>query len=108
KNRVLGNRSQRTYAYFNFPLAFLMLGLLDHYVTTKDAHTLRDVERKCNDLLSEAGELKFKVDKIDQAVFGLVFLRLYELTHNDRYLKGAYYIYEDLQQFRGEEGLYRY
>lgn len=108
KSRMLGKRAHYSYAYFNFPLSFLLLGLLDHYIASRDKETLRNVKSKCEDLLDDVGELKFTFDKIDQASFGLVFLQLYELTHKDRYLTGAHHIYEGVQNFRGEDGLYRY
>lgn len=108
KNRALGKNSHQSYKYFNFPLSFLLLGLLDDYVSSHNEQILRNVERKCETLLNNSGELKFTLDKIDQATFGLVFLRLYELTHKEHYLTGANHIYEGIQVFKGEEGLYRY
>ncbi|WP_132999543.1 glycoside hydrolase family 88 protein [Luteimonas arsenica] len=108
KNVVLGRRRHHAYAYFNFPIAFLLLGLLDHHTATGNKQALRNVVHKCEDLLSDAGDLKFQIDKIDQATLGLVFLRLYELTNEPRYLAGSHRINEGIQGFKGDDGLYRY
>lgn len=108
KDRVVGKSRYQDYKYFNFPVAFLMLGALDHYAATKIDKALKDTVLKCDGLLDETGCLKFSIDKIDQATFGLVFLRLYELTNETRYLTGAKKIYESLQVFKDDEGLYRY
>lgn len=108
KNRALGRRRHHIYAYYNFPIAFLLAGVLNHHVATGDKSALKIVLRKCDELLDGAGELMFRMDKIDQATFGLVFLRLYELTCEPRYLTGAHRIYEGVQQFRRDDGLYRY
>ena len=108
KDRVSGKHKHHTYAYYNFPLAFLLNGLLDHFGATGDVEVLADVEAKCREFLDESGGLKFRVDKPDQAVFGLLFLRLYELTGHERYLIGAGHIHQEMQAFRTPDGLYRY
>ncbi|WP_043958133.1 glycoside hydrolase family 88 protein [Lysobacter sp. A03] len=108
KKRMLAKRTSHAYAYYNFPLAFLLLGLLDHSSATGDGNVLKRVEHKCKELLDESGELKFSVDKLDQATFGLVFLRLYKLTRKDSYLAGARDVHKKMQAFKGNDGLYRY
>ncbi|MBJ6984223.1 glycoside hydrolase family 88 protein [Luteimonas sp. MC1750] len=108
KNRVLGRRTHHAYAYYNFPFAFLLNGLLDYSVATGDSDVLKRVESKSKEFIDEAGVLKFPIDKLDQATFGLMFLTLFELTKDDRYLTGARRIFEEMQAFKGEDGLYRY
>lgn len=108
KNRGFRRSQHHVYAYFNFPMAFMLVGLLDHYSATGDKRSLADTVRKSVDLISEAGELKFRIDKVDQATFGLVFLRLHEATSDPRYLAGAKQVYEAILAFRGGDGLYRY
>lgn len=108
KDRLFGDKHHNDYSYFNFPIAYLMLGILDHYDATKNEKVLRSVVQKCDNLLDEAGFLKFSINKIDQATFGLVFLKLYELKKEVRYLTGAKQVYEELQAFKRDDGLYRY
>lgn len=108
KNRFLGKKSHHIYAYFNFPLAFLLLGLLDQYESANKKELLAKVERKIIDLITNEGQLKFKVDKVDQAMFGLVFLRLYQITNKEHYFEAAKNIYKYILLFRKEDGIYLY
>lgn len=108
KNRLLGKSAHHAYSYYNFPLAFLLNGVLDGSVAEGDASMLAEVEHKCSELLDEEGALKFQINKIDQATFGLLFLRLYEITKKNCYLAAAHRVYNEMQSFRGEDGLYRY
>lgn len=99
---------QRDYAYFNFPLAFLMLGILDTYECSSEVALLDKVEKRCRDLISESGELLFDFDKIDQATFGLLFLRLYMITKAKKYLTASNAIYTNVISFVGDDGILRY
>lgn len=108
KNRLLGKKSHHVYTYFNFPLAFLLLGLLDQYEHINDKGILAKVEIKIKNLITNEGQLKFKVDKVDQATLGLVFLRLYEITKKGHYLEASKIIYQHISFFKKEDGLYRY
>lgn len=108
KNRLLGKKSHHVYTYFNFPLAFLLLGLLDQYEHINDKGILAKVEIKIKNLITNKGQLKFKVDKVDQATLGLVFLRLYQITKKGHYLEASKIIYQHISFFKKEDGLYRY
>lgn len=108
KNRFLGKKSHHIYAYFNFPLAFLLLGLLDQYESANKKEALAKVERKIIDLITNEGQLKFKIDKVDQAMLGLVFLRLYQITNKQHYFEAAKNIYKYISLFRKEDGIYLY
>lgn len=100
--------SYKNYAYFNFPLAFLILGLLDKYESSGEAKLLIIVEEKCKELVSDSGELTFAFDKVDQAMFGLVFLRLYMITEAKKYLKGSHKIYKNVLSYVGDDDIVRY
>jgi len=108
KNRFLGKKAHHIYTYFNFPLAFLLLGLLDQYESANKKEALEKVERKVTGLVTNEGQLKFKVDKVDQAMFGLVFLRLYQITNNKYYFEAAKNIYKYISLFKKEDGIYLY
>ena len=108
KNRILCKHSGYEYAYFNFPGAFLMLGAIDTYNKTRDIELWGGIQKMCGNLLDASGTLKFDFNKIDQAVFGLVFVRLYQIMGEEHYLGGAHQIYDQMQQFKSDDGLYRY
>ncbi|WP_148334946.1 glycoside hydrolase family 88 protein [Acinetobacter lwoffii] len=108
KSRLLGRKSHHIYTYFNFPLAFLLLGFLDQYDHENESEALEKVEIKIADLITSEGQLKFKVDKADQATLGLVFLRLYQITNKGHYFEAAKNIYKYISLFKKEDGLYLY
>lgn len=108
KANLLRKKENYIYSYFNFPLAFLLLGLLDQFEKYRNDEILWSVQIKCKTLINGLGELKFTVDKVDQAYLGLLFLRLYGLTLDECYLKASHRIYEEIQVFKGSDGLYRY
>ena len=99
---------QKNYAYFNFPLAFLLLGLLDTYEISGETKLLNKIEEKCKELISDNGELVFTFDKVDQAMFGLVFLRLYTITEAKKYLKASDEIYKNVLSYVGDDDIVRY
>jgi len=92
KTKIL-NRGN-TYQYYNFPRAWLMIGLLDEYEKSGEANILGNVEGQCEKLIDKEGRLLFKFNKIDQSLFGLVFLRLFKITSQTKYLNGANEIYQ--------------
>lgn len=98
----------KDYAYFNFPLAFLLLGLLDTYESTGEAKLLNKIEEKCKGLVSNDGDLVFSFDKVDQAMFGLVFLRLYTITKAKKYLIASDEIYKNVLSYVGDDDIVRY
>ncbi|WP_201577015.1 glycoside hydrolase family 88 protein [Psychrobacter okhotskensis] len=101
------NRHQK-YAYFNFPLAFLLLGVIDKYKQSGERSFLNSVENKCSELVSKSGKLLFTFDKVDQATFGLVFLELYKITNSNKYLTACDEIYKNILTFIGKDGIIRY
>lgn len=99
---------QKEYAYLNFPLAFLLLGILDTHERSGELALLDKVEERCQDFISESGELLFDFDKIDQTTFGLVFLRLYTITKARKYLIASDEVYKNVLSFVGDDGILRY
>ncbi|HCV05714.1 MAG: hypothetical protein CMF22_13360 [Idiomarinaceae bacterium] len=96
------------YAYYNFPLAFLLNGLLDFASKNKDRLLVELVDKKCNELLTSNGSLKFRFDKVDQAAFGYIFLKLYQLTGNQKYLTASHDIYSKIKALLPPDMLIRY
>lgn len=102
------DNKHKDYAYFNFPLAFLLLGLLDTYESTGEAKLLNKIEEKCKELVSNDGDLVFSFDKVDQAMFGLVFLRLHTITKAKKYLVASDEIYTNVLSYVGDDDIVRY
>lgn len=74
-----------------------MIGLIDRFETSKEISILQSIEQQCaKDLLDDKGGLIFEFNKIDQSLFGLVFLRLFSVTANRKYLNAANEIYESV------------
>ncbi|RXQ97449.1 hypothetical protein EO244_00745 [Ancylomarina salipaludis] len=92
KTKIL-NRGN-TYQYFNFPRAWLMIGLLDEYEKSGEANILANVEQQSEKLIDKDGRLLFKFNKIDQSLFGVVFLRLFKITGHSKYLNATNEIYQ--------------
>lgn len=108
KALILNNRSHRNYAYFNFPRAWLMIGLLDEYKRTRNDEILNNLIIQCNKLISPQGKLLFSFNKVDQALFGIVFIRLNEITKDERYTIAATNIFNRISDFQIEDELILY
>lgn len=108
KKLLSGKGWNDKYAYYNFPKAFLTLGLLSNEkLTYKNLNKIESlIGEKFID--SYEGKLKFKIDKLDQSIFGLVFIKLYTLTNNKDYLKLSEYVYFEISKFRNADNLYLY
>jgi len=91
KNWLLNNGN--SYQYYNFPRAWLMIGLLDEYDRSGEADVLEGVEQQCVKLIDGEGRLLFEFNKIDQSLFGLVFLRLFTITSVEKYIRAADRVY---------------
>lgn len=107
KNMLNGKGWHNKYAYYNFPKAFLTLGLLSNEKLTYK--NLNKIERLISDkFVDHQGKLRFKIDKLDQSIFGLVFIKLYTLTNNNKYLSIVEYIYSEISKFKNEDNIYLY
>lgn len=108
KSIILRNKSHQNYTYFNFPRAWLLLGIYKYADSTNKIKLKETVYAETEKLLDETGKLKFKFDKLDQVLFGLLFLELYITTDEEKYLKGIEDIYQQIQSFKRTDGIYLY
>src|SRR5690606_3879213 len=108
KSIVLRNKSHQNYTYFNFPRAWLLLGMYKYADSADKVHLKETVYKETKKLLDETGKLKFKFDKLDQVLFGLLFLELHILTGEEKYLKAVEEIYQKIQSFKRNDGIYLY
>lgn len=109
KRIIKGDNSHKNYTFYNFPKAFLLLGLLDQYKESKKESLLIEIIQSIElKYIDETGNLKFDFNKIDQALFGLVFVELYKITKDTKFKHSADIIYQEIQHFKNDEGLYLY
>lgn len=87
------------YRYYNFPRAWLMIGLVDSYESDKKESTLRQLTDAIGKLVDNEGNIKFNFDKLDQILFGMVFTRMYVVTGEERFIKYADTLYKGLSNF---------
>src|SRR5690554_1919122 len=75
--------------YFNFPRAFLYLGLVK-YLKKHNKIDLLDVFKIDFDMICDTkGNPCFKLEKVDQVMFGATSLEFYGVYRDERYLKFA-------------------
>ncbi len=108
KSILLRDKSRFQYTFFNFPRAWLLLGVFEYGKVKKNSAAIELVKEKCEDYLDKSGELRFSFDKLDQVLFGLVFIKMHQEFGDEKYKKGAQNIYKALAAFRTEEGIYLY
>lgn len=92
-------KSSNKYQYFNFPRAWLLNGLFDEYQESKREDIYKVLTAEVDKVIDGNGNLKFKFDKIDQSLFGLVLIKLYAKTNDDKYKKALEKIEKGVHKF---------
>ncbi|OJX30069.1 MAG: hypothetical protein BGO86_05880 [Chryseobacterium sp. 36-9] len=106
KTKLKGDKKFQDYTYYNFPKAFLMIGILD---LSSHEDFYEDVDKILKEkYVDSSGNLKFLFDKIDQSLFGVVFIKMFDLTKNNIYRIAADRIYQEIQNFKNEKDIYLY
>lgn len=95
KDKFLNKKN--IYSYYNFPRAWLMIGLLDEFEIKRDENIFKILVAKSDALIDKDGNLHFHFDKIDQSLFGLVFLRLFMLTKKTKYKSASDQILSEIK-----------
>lgn len=108
KTKLRGSEKFKNYAYYNFPRAFLALGLLKFAQKNEDSQLKEIIFQQTEKLMDSNGSLKFKFDKIDQVLFGVLFIELYKETQLKKYKKAIENIYKEVQAFKNEQNLFLY
>ncbi|MFQ2599568.1 glycoside hydrolase family 88 protein [Aeromonas caviae] len=108
KNKIVFNKKHFNYRYYNFPKAWLYLGVIEQYKKSGDLILLNSVIKQAEKLADVNGDLLFSFDKIDQSLFGVVFIELYILTNDNRFKYAADNIYTQTQSFLNKDGLILY
>jgi rhamnogalacturonyl hydrolase YesR len=99
KRFIKRSKSYENYRYYNFPRAWLMIGLLDSYEFDNSKNTLAKLNNSMEKIIDSKGNLLFDFDKLDQVLFGVVFCRMYQITKEKRYANSANFLYRELSNF---------
>ena len=90
---------------FNYPRAFLLLGIVNYIIKANDKKQLDDFKHLFNDYILPEGKTAFELNRIDQAPFGEVALQLYKIYGEKKYLVFAeqiyYYLIENIDPSDG-------
>lgn len=105
---IKGDKAYFKYTFYNFPRAWLLLGILEYACATEDEASIEVVKEQCSDYIDAEGNLRFTFDKLDQVLFGLLFLKMYSHFGDARFKRGAENIYETISRFKSSEGTYLY
>lgn len=83
---------------FNYPRAFLLLGLVSYIIKDNNKKLLDNFKFLFDQYIRSDGQPSFKLSRIDQAPFGEVALKLYEVYGEEKYLRFADEIFKYLKQ----------
>ncbi|MEA5129457.1 MAG: glycoside hydrolase family 88 protein [Proteiniphilum sp.] len=80
---------------YNYPRAYLMYGISDYLIKTKNEVKLAELKRYFDKYyISDNGQPRFIINKVDQAVFGIVAINLYSVYKEDKYRTFVSIIFE--------------
>ncbi len=94
--------------FYNFPRAFLFLGLVKYLGHSDNEKHLQRVKTEFDKLLHQDGESTFNFEKVDQVIFGTAALELYLIYQEDKYLNFSHKIFSFLDQIYNQDGIIRY
>jgi len=95
-NLLFINRDKNI-TYYNFPRAFLYYGLIEYLINANNNINLLLLKNEFDKILDRNGNLIFKLEKVDQAMFGATALTFYELYKEEKYLNFATHIYKFIE-----------
>lgn len=87
-------KSNVEFRKYNYPRAFLLLGILSYIIETKDEKYLKKFKLMFEAYITENGTPTFTVNRVDQAPMGIVSLLLYNTYNEKKYLLFSKEIYE--------------
>jgi len=83
---------QSSFRRYNYPRAFLFYGLSEYSESISDTNNIKIISEKFNEYINEDGIPTFKLDKVDQIVFGLTAIKLEKYLNKNKYKKFIKYI----------------
>ena len=95
---------------FNYPRAFLLLGIVSYILKQNDRRILlNDFKIIFNEYVKPDGKPTFILNRVDQAPFGEIALKLFEVDGEERYMVFAQNVYNYLKQnVNSEDGIIEY
>lgn len=91
-------KPQQEFRKYNYPRAFLLLGMLSYIKKTNDKEDLNKFKILFDEYISDNGAPKFVINKIDQGPFGLVALSLFDTFKENKYMYFSECMYEYISQ----------
>lgn len=86
-------RSNSDFQKFNFPKAFLILGLVQYAIQNENLKLLLEITTEFENYIDKMGEPLFQLNKVDQVPFGLASLVLFKHTNEQKYLTFAHHVF---------------
>src|SRR5690606_33831812 len=92
---------------YNYPKAYLLYDLA-MYCRKNDPDRLVEVKEIFDSYIDDYGNPNFELNKLDQVVFGMTSLVLYETYKDERYLHFSQGLFNFVKQHMDENGIIAY
>ena len=89
-------RSARERRIFNFPKAYLFVGLTDYAMSKQDLQLMKKIAISFESYININGTPSFIFNKVDQVPFAMAALNLYQYLGDEKYKVMADYTYQKL------------
>lgn len=94
--------------FYNFPRAFLFLGLVKYLADSANEKNLKRLKTQFDKLIDEQGNPTFNFEKVDQAIFGTAALEFYSIYKEPKYLNFSQNVFSFLDQIYNQDQIIRY
>ncbi len=93
-------RNSHSYEFkkFNYPRAFLLLGIVSYLIELNNKKMLDDFKKLFDKYITKEGDPSFQINRVDQTPFGEVALKLYNVYREEKYIYFAGQIYNYLKR----------
>lgn len=106
---LINGKKFNEFKKYSYPKAFLFLGVLKFISLKENKNELFKIKNRFDDLyLLADGQPTFKIDKVDQTVFALAALELFQLTGEKKYKIFVDSFYNYLLSIKSENGIIFY
>lgn len=104
---LLKHNSLSSFSVYNYHRAYLFGGLLT-FLLKKEDDRFSSAKELFDQYLKEDGSPSFALNKIDQVVFGLAAIELFEYTKDEKYQKFARILFNYLESVKNESDIIQY
>lgn len=88
-SKILSSEKKRVENQFYYPKAFLLVGITDYLKSSGDSLINKKILGIMDKYISKNGELNFNLEYVDQVPFGIAFINLYQVYHDERFKRAA-------------------